>query len=346
MHITMVKKRLRSGEACRKCVQTEEMLRQRGLWDRVDEVVWALEDDPSSAGMVLAARHGIDTAPFFLVAGKGGQVTAVKSALLLIRDHLAAKPASEPPSAPADHPLDLAAAARELDAAEPMAVLRWGLVRYGSDLVIAWSGSDDVALIDMASRTGLPFSVVVVDTGRLHPDTYEYIERVREHYRIQIAVTSPDPAPLEALVRQKGLFSFYQDGHEECCAIRKVDPLRRVLGGFRAWATGQRRTQSAETRGALAVVEEDAVFTGASGNLVKLNPLAAWSRADLWQYLTDHAVPTNPLHQRGFASIGCAPCTRPIAPGQPERKGRWWWEDAQKKECGLHAGNLRATAGS
>ncbi|HLU66752.1 MAG TPA: phosphoadenylyl-sulfate reductase [Kofleriaceae bacterium] len=340
MHITMVKKRLRSGEACRKCVQTEEMLRQRGLWDRIDEVVWAEEDDPASAGMALAQRFGVETAPFFLVTDDSGQVTAVRSALQLIREVLQPRASTGTDAGPARE--GAAAAAARLADAGPEEILRWGLERYGADLVIAFSGSDDVALIDMAARSGLPFSVVVVDTGRLHPETYEFVERVRERYGIEIAVTSPDPVPLEALVRRKGLFSFYQDGHDECCAIRKVDPLRRVLAGFRAWATGQRRDQSAATRAALQVIEEDPVFSGVDGPLVKLNPLAAWSRDDLWRYLTDNDVPTNPLHGRGFASIGCAPCTRPIRPGQPEREGRWWWEDESKKECGLHAGNLEA----
>lgn len=337
VHITMVKKRLASGEPCRKCIQTEEMLRQRGLWDRIDEVVWAVEDDPGSAGMQLGQRFGIDTAPFFLVADDSGQVSAIRSALQLIRDHLQ-------PSRTAgggNGHIDVAAAAAELAGAAPEAIVRWGQERFGGDLVIAFGGSDDVAVIDMAAKTGLPFSVVTIDTGRLHPETYDFVERVRRHYAIEIAVTSPDAVPVEALVRRKGLFSFYQDGHGECCAIRKVDPLRRVLSSFRAWATGQRRDQSTATRAALPTVESDPVFTGVAGPLVKLNPLAAWTRAELWQYLLDNAVPTNALHARGFASIGCAPCTRAIAPGQAERDGRWWWEDAGKKECGLHAGNLR-----
>ena len=336
----MVKKRLRSGEACRKCIQTEEMLRQRGLWDRIDEVVWAVEDDPESPGAVLAERFGVDTAPFFLVSDDSGQVAAVRSALQLIRDHLQPKETAGNGRASAD----TAVASVELASASPQDVMRWGLSRFGTDLVIAFSGSDDVALIDMASRSGLPFSVVTVDPGRLHPETYTFIERVRTHYGIEISVTAPDAVPLEALVRRKGLFSFYEDGHEECCAVRKVDPLRRVLAMFRAWATGQRRDQSTATRRTLDVVETDPVFTGVDGPLVKLNPLAGWTREDLWRYLRDNKVPTNPLHDGGFASIGCAPCTRAIEPGQSEREGRWWWEDVTRKECGLHAGNVAAKA--
>lgn len=342
LHITMVKKRLRSGEPCPKCVQTEEMLRQRGLWERIDEVVWALEDDDQSPGAMLAARFGVDAAPFFLVTDESGQVSALRSALQLIRDYLQPKDAAGNGRAAAD----TTTAARELAGASPQEIMRWGLTRFGADLVIAFSGSDDVALIDMASRSSLPFSVVTVDTGRLHPETYTFIERVRTHYGVEISITAPDAVPLEALVRRKGLFSFYEDGHEECCAVRKVDPLRRVLAMFRAWSTGQRRDQSAVTRQALEVIESDPVFTGVDGPLVKLNPLAAWTRDDLWRYLRDHDVPTNPLHDAGFASIGCAPCTRSIGPGQSERDGRWWWEDVTRKECGLHAGNVKAAGGA
>jgi phosphoadenosine phosphosulfate reductase len=341
LHITMVKKRLRSGEPCRKCVQTEEMLRQRGLWDRIDEVVWAVEDDDDSPGAVLAERFGVDTAPFFLVSDDSGQVSAVRSALQLIRDHLQPVEAAGNGKAA----LELATALVDLATASPQEVMRWGQSRFGTDLVIAFSGSDDVALIDMASRDGLPFSVVTVDTGRLHPETYTFIERVRTHYGVEISVTAPDAVPLEALVRRKGLFSFYEDGHDECCSVRKVDPLRRVLAMFRAWATGQRRDQSNVTRKAVEVVETDPVFNGVDGPLVKLNPLARWTHDDLWRYLRDHKVPTNPLHEAGFASIGCAPCTRAIGPGQSERDGRWWWEDVTRKECGLHAGNVVKAAG-
>jgi thioredoxin-dependent adenylylsulfate APS reductase len=334
----MVKKRLRSGEPCKKCLQTEEMLRQRGLWDRVDEVVWAVEDDPSSAGMVLAERFGVETAPFFLVTDGSGQVSAVRSALQLIRDHL--QPAK---SDGGNGAVDLRRAAEDLAGAGPERIITWGLETFGGDLVLAFSGSDDVALIDMAARSGLSFSVVTIDTGRLHPETYDFIDRVRKRYGIEIGVTYPDPVPLEAMVRRKGLFSFYDEGHAECCAIRKVDPLRQALTSFRAWATGQRRDQSQATRGVLPVVESDPVFSGVAGPLVKLNPLAGWTREQVWAYLVDNQVPTNALHGRGFASIGCAPCTRAIAPGQAEREGRWWWEDAGKKECGLHAGNLSSS---
>jgi phosphoadenosine phosphosulfate reductase len=348
MHVTMVKKRLASGEPCRKCAQTEEMLRQRGLWERIDEVVWAMEDDATSPGMVLAQRFGVEQAPFFLVSDDSGRITVYSSALQLIREKLNPAPVSALPGDGGRARANRAAAqqaAEQLESAEPQEILRWGLERWGADLAIAFSGSDDVALIDMAVRTGLPFSIVSVDTGRLHPETYAFIEQVRSRYAVEVIVASPDAVPLEAMVRRKGLFSFYQDGHAECCGIRKVDPLRRVLSGFRAWVTGQRRDQSAATRAALPVVEEDTVFIGVDGPLVKLNPLAGWTRDRLWDYLRRENVPVNPLHERGFLSIGCEPCTRAVAAGQSERDGRWWWEEDGSKECGLHAGNLARSAG-
>jgi phosphoadenosine phosphosulfate reductase len=199
-----------------------------------------------------------------------------------------------------------------------------------------------VVLVHMASESGLPFSVFCLDTGRLHPETYRFIDAVRKRYKIDIALMSPAAAPLQALVKQKGLFSFYDDGHEECCGIRKVEPLRRALGGLRAWATGQRRDQSPATRSAIAAVEIDHTFPGkeGQGTLIKLNPLARWSSSDTWQYIRDQSIPYNALHERGFVSIGCEPCTRPITPGEHERAGRWWWEENTKRECGLHIGNV------
>lgn len=338
MVVTMVKKRLASGEPCRKCAQTEDMLRRRGLWERIDEVVWAEEDDPDSPGMQLAARLGVERAPFFVVTDGSAEVV-YESALKLIKERLSAERAAA--SADVTVPDDAPAAD-----AEPLDIVRWGLERFGAACAIAFSGADDVVLVDLAARTGLPFSVLTVDTGRLHPETYEFLETVRSRYGVALHVAAAEPEPVQALVREKGLFSFYEDGHQECCGVRKVEPLRRALAGYRAWMTGQRRDQSADTRADLGIVERDPTFAGAGGGaLTKLNPLAAWSSAQVWAYIHERGVPYNPLHERGFVSIGCAPCTRAIAPGQHERAGRWWWEEADKKECGLHAGNLRRRVG-
>ncbi|MFQ5381217.1 MAG: phosphoadenylyl-sulfate reductase [Dehalococcoidia bacterium] len=231
-------------------------------------------------------------------------------------------------------PADLA---MRLAEAEPDEIVEHALRAYGPDVRISFSGAEDVALVDMASRTGLPFRVFTLDTGRLHPETYRFLDRVREHYEIEIEAFFPRPEAVQGLVKEKGLFSFYRDGHQECCGIRKVEPLGRALGGARAYLTGQRQDQSPATRGRLPIVQLDADRPAPDGSpLVKFNPLSNWSSARVWQYILEHQVPYNELHDRGFRSIGCEPCTRATNPGQHEREGRWWWEEATKRECGLH----------
>jgi phosphoadenosine phosphosulfate reductase len=189
----------------------------------------------------------------------------------------------------------------------------------------------------MAASTGHLFSVFTLDTGRLHPETYRFIDKVRSHYGIEVALVFPSHVRVEDLVRKKGLFSFLEDGHGECCHIRKIEPLGRALSGYRAWISGQRRDQS-PTRAQVSCFELDAARSGAAGPLLKANPLASWSLAQTWSYLRAQGAPTNELHERGFVSIGCEPCTRAIRPGEHERAGRWWWEEATKRECGLHTG--------
>jgi phosphoadenosine phosphosulfate reductase len=333
MHVTMVKKRFASGATCDKCQKAEDLLKGRGLWGRIDEVVWADEADPSSPGMRLAAKFNVALAPFFIVREDGGAETVYESVLKLVGDRLKTSAPAQPPE---QGPAEVDAAARDLADSHPSEILKWGLARFGSALGIAFSGAEDVVLVHMASELGLPFSVFCLDTGRLHPETYRFIDTVRKRYAVEIAMMSPDAAPLEAMVKKKGLFSFYEDGHEECCGIRKVGPLRRTLSGFKAWATGQRRDQSPATRSDIAVVERDRAFSGAEGTLVKLNPLARWTSAQTWQFIRENDVPYNELHERGFVSIGCEPCTRAIRPGEHERAGRWWWEESTKRECGLH----------
>jgi sulfate adenylyltransferase large subunit/thioredoxin-dependent adenylylsulfate APS reductase len=220
-------------------------------------------------------------------------------------------------------------------AAPPEEALALALSRY-ERVAIAFSGAEDVILIDMATRIRSDVSVFFLDTGRLHPETYRFLERVRERYGVRIEALFPDPQLVESLVREKGLYSFRNDGHGECCGIRKVAPLRRKLATLDAWVTGQRRDQSPGTRSNVAVIEEDATFGSLERPLVKINPLATWTSERVWAYIRRENVPYNELHERGFVSIGCEPCTRPILPGQHEREGRWWWEEAMKKECGLH----------
>ena len=216
---------------------------------------------------------------------------------------------------------------------------------FGDGLAIAFSGAEDVALIQYAKLTGRPFRVFSLDTGRLNPETYRLFDDVEKHFDIKIEFTFPDEDAVTKLVNEKGMFSFYEDGHKECCGVRKVQPLRKKLKTLNAWVTGQRKDQSPGTRMAVPAVQVDPVFEGAAGganSLVKFNPLTNATSQEVWDFLRVMGTPVNKLHEMGYVSIGCAPCTRPVLPGQQEREGRWWWEDSAMKECGLHSGNLTA----
>ena len=228
----------------------------------------------------------------------------------------------------------------ELADKNPRTILKSALEHY-DNIYISFSGAEDVVLIDMATKLRSDVKVFSLDTGRLHPETYRYIETVRKHYNIQIELLSPDRDLLDNFVANKGLFSFYEDGHQECCGIRKVEPLKRKLAQIDAWITGQRKDQSLDTRQDIPEVQVDSAFSTTEKTLVKFNPLINWSSSQVWDYIEAHQVPYNPLHQQGFISIGCEPCTRAVLPNQHERVGRWWWEAGGKKECGLHAGNIK-----
>lgn len=236
--------------------------------------------------------------------------------------------------------LDLIDLDEKLQSETPQSVLRYALDTF-ENLSISFSGAEDVVLVDMASKIRPDVSVFCLDTGRLHPETYQFIENVRKHYKLQLDILSPDSQAVEALVAEKGLFSFYEDGHHECCAIRKIFPLKKKLLTLDSWVTGQRKDQSPGTRAGIPVIQDDKMFSRPGETLTKFNPLANWSQAQVWAYIRDNNVPYNTLHDRGFVSIGCEPCTRPTGPGQHEREGRWWWEEATKKECGLHATNTQ-----
>ena len=228
--------------------------------------------------------------------------------------------------------------------AEARQVLSDAFERHPTDAIaISFSGAEDVVLIDLARDLVDDLRVFSLDTGRLHPETYRFIEDVRRFYRIDIELVSPDADRLADFVRTKGLFSFLDDGHEECCAVRKIEPLRRKLESLDAWITGQRADQSV-TRTDLATRQDDTAFGTTDHPIEKFNPLANWRGEDVWAYIRERGVPYNALHDRGFVSIGCEPCTRAIGPHEHERSGRWWWEDTTKKECGLHAQNLRPSA--
>jgi phosphoadenosine phosphosulfate reductase len=199
-------------------------------------------------------------------------------------------------------------------------------------------GAEGMVLIDLIARHALPIRVSTFDTGRLPEETLALIDRTREHYGIPIDIYAPDAPQLEAFVREHGVNAFYRsvEQRKACCGVRKVETLKRALAGKGAWVAGLRRAQ-ADSRSTVAEEEFDAVH-----GLPKFNPLADWSQDDVWQYLRAHHVPYNELHDRGYPSIGCAPCTRAVRPGEDERAGRWWWEGREQKECGLHPQSAHA----
>jgi len=227
----------------------------------------------------------------------------------------------------------------ELSALSPRDILKRAVADH-EHIAVSFSGAEDVVLVDMICKLKDQPKIFTLDTGRLHSQTYQYLEDVRKHYGINIEVFTPEHAALEQLVKNKGFYSFFEDGHQECCGIRKIEPLKRALLGLDAWVTGQRKDQSPNTRDSIPVIQADASFKGRSDTLIKYNPLANWSSEEVWNYIRMMEIPFNPLHQQGFKSIGCEPCTKPTLPNQHEREGRWWWEEATKKECGLHSGNL------
>ncbi|MFC3109005.1 phosphoadenylyl-sulfate reductase [Undibacterium arcticum] len=217
-----------------------------------------------------------------------------------------------------------------------LASTRATLTRISSEFTPAVFASslaaEDMVLTDLILRNKLPIGIFSLETGRLHAETLGMIERIKQVYGYDIALHRPEPAAVDAYVQQHGLNAFYDsvDMRKECCRIRKVEPLKRALAGNQAWVTGQRRAQSS-TRAELAIEEHDAAH-----GMTKFNPLADWSEDDVWHYIRSNAVPYNPLHDKGYPSIGCEPCTRAIQPGEDVRAGRWWWENPDTKECGLH----------
>jgi phosphoadenosine phosphosulfate reductase len=195
-------------------------------------------------------------------------------------------------------------------------------------------GLEDQVLTHEIAGAGVDIEIATLDTGRLFPETYALWQETEERYGLRIRAFSPAAPDLEALVAGQGIngFRLSVEARKACCAVRKVVPLGRALAGAPAWVTGLRADQSA-ARSSIAFVEHDAAH-----GLIKANPLIDRTRDELAHFAAEHRVPVNPLHEKGFVSIGCAPCTRAIRPGEPERAGRWWWEDEAQKECGLHVG--------
>jgi phosphoadenosine phosphosulfate reductase len=235
--------------------------------------------------------------------------------------------------------LDVEVAGHELQALSAEEVVKWAAATFGSRVAVACSfGAEDVVLVDMLSRATSQPRVFAIDTGRLHEETYEVMERIRERYGLEIEVYFPQRDAVEQLERSAGFYSFRKslEARHACCKIRKVEPLNRALSGLDGWMTGLRREQSV-TRTSVQVIERD----DGHGGIIKINPLADWTSEQVWDYIRRHDVPYNRLHDQAYPSIGCAPCTRAIQPGEHPRAGRWWWENPEHKECGLHTQQRR-----
>lgn len=238
---------------------------------------------------------------------------------------------AEPKLRPAGPPEIESDASPEVSAA---ALLAEALARWGRRVAIGTAFQDEgMVLIDLAVRLDPRVRVFTIDTGRLPAESHRFVERVRRRYGLEVEVYLPDPADVEPLVRRFGpdLFRRSVDHRLACCRARKVVPMGRVLSTLDAWVAGLRREQ-APSRAEVPEIGPDPLRPG----VVKVSPLAGWSASDVASYLERHAVPRHPLYSRGYASIGCEPCTRPTPPGADPRAGRWWWEDGQPKECGLH----------
>lgn len=222
-------------------------------------------------------------------------------------------------------------AVRDLDAA---GILKWADATFGDKVVFATSlGVEDQALTYIIQKEKLSTPIFTLDTGRLFNESYQLIDATEMKYHLKIRIYFPDRDAVEDMVAEKGVNLFLDsiENRKQCCGVRKIAPLRRALAGNRAWITGLRAAQSV-TRTALQPVEWDA-----GNNMIKINPLYAWSEDETWDFVRANKVPYNKLHDQGFLSIGCASCTRAVAPGEDVRAGRWWWENPEQKECGLHS---------
>jgi thioredoxin-dependent adenylylsulfate APS reductase len=229
---------------------------------------------------------------------------------------------------------EVARLAEQFETQSAEQVLRWALGKYPARVALSNSlQTEDMVVMDIAWRVNPQVRVFTLDTGRLHQETYDMMDRVRDHYGIRLEVLFPDAAEVKAMVDAKGLNLFYEtvENRHECCGVRKVHPLQKMLAGLDAWVTGLRRDQWA-SRTNIQKIELDAANSG----MVKLNPIADWSQAQLDDYVKVHNVPQHALYAKSFTSIGCLPCTRPTKPGENPRAGRWWWEQDLQKECGLH----------
>jgi len=226
----------------------------------------------------------------------------------------------------------------------PQEILTWALKNFHPRLVLSASfgGPEGMVLLDMMHKLDNESRVFMLDTGRLHPATYDLVDRVRDRYDKRVEVVLPNHQDVEAMVAEKGHNLFYesQENRKHCCRVRKVEPLRHYLGDVDAYVSGLRRDQNLNRRDTRKVE-----FDEAAGGIVKLNPLADWSSGDVWQYVEEHQVPVNRLHAQNYPSVGCEPCTRAIKAGEDPRAGRWWWENDDTRECGIHLGEEEQGSG-
>ena len=228
---------------------------------------------------------------------------------------------------------DISSLNNELKDANPQEIIKNVVDRFNQKIALSSSmGAEDQVLTDMLLKIEPNARIFTLDTGRLFAETYDLIDRTSRKYKKKIEVLFPDYKRVEAMVNTKGINLFYESiqNRKECCHIRKIEPLQRAFAGLDAWICGLRASQ-AVTRKDIDVIEWDA-----NNKLVKVNPLARWTEEQVWEYIHENRVPYNVLHEKGFPSIGCQPCTRAVAEGEDVRAGRWWWENPDTKECGLH----------
>lgn len=221
------------------------------------------------------------------------------------------------------------------DLKTPQEVLKWSFDNLHPRLAMASSfGAEDVVVIDMMMKINPKARIFTLDTGRLNQETYDVMDEIRKKYNVNIEVMFPDQNEVEQMVRVNGLNLFYHSvgNRKLCCGIRKVHPLNRILSTLDGWITGLRADQT-EVRSNANKIELDEQHNG----IIKINPIIEWTWDQTWDYIKKNNIPYNKLHDKGFPSIGCEPCTRAIKPGEPLRAGRWWWESDSQKECGLHA---------
>ncbi|PKP33941.1 MAG: phosphoadenylyl-sulfate reductase [Bacteroidetes bacterium HGW-Bacteroidetes-17] len=221
----------------------------------------------------------------------------------------------------------------ELKNSSAVEIITYFLERFNGRIAFASSfGAEDQVILQMLSVISKEIKVFTLDTGRLFPETYELIDKSRHRYKIPIDIYFPEAREVEAMVKEKGINLFYEniENRKQCCNIRKINPLKRALEGMDVWIAGLRKEQS-PTRTEMKIVEWDSL-----NGLIKINPLIDWTEEQIWAYIKEHNIPYNFLHDKGFLSIGCQPCTRAIQKGEDSRAGRWWWENPDTKECGLH----------